>query len=360
MAREPARWSLRGSGISHCSSRKQPEPVCWTQAWNRDSLADKSPLVGPGRLRNFLCGQVLKRTEPWKKSELLGAVDGVQVLDSEELDSLRPSIFCRGRAWMTESTDIKLMATDSRATSTKPRSIGKGVMITKPSSVQSVLATNRATMIALFALTFSTGLIDAVSFISLGHVFTANMTGNIVLLGFAVGGATGLSAARSSASLLAFMAGALFGGMINVRHSDWTQMRLLKLAIEIEAILLLLATSFAASAGTKAEISSSLTYALIVLMALAMGVRNAVVRKLAVPDLTTTVLTLTVTGIASDSSLAGGANPRWRNRVTAVIAMFAGAAAGAMLLHYGVFAPLGASSLLLLAVLAWMDVRGPE
>ena len=214
-------------------------------------------------------------------------------------------------------------------------------------------------MIALIALTFITGLIDAVSFISL-HVFTANMTGNIVLLGFAVGGAKGLSAARSGASLLAFMAGALLGGLINRRHSDWTQMRLLKRAIVIETALLLMATGFAASAGTKNEISSSLTYGLIVLMALAMGVRNAVVRKLGVPDLTTTVLTLTVTGIASDSSLAGGANPRWRTRVTAVITMFAGAATGAMLLRYGVFAPLGASSFLLFAVLAWMAAMGSE
>ena len=175
-----------------------------------------------------------------------------------------------------------------------------------------------------------------------------------------MGGATGLSAARSGASLLAFMAGALFGGMIYVRHSDWTQIRLLKRAIVIEAILLLVAASFAASAGTKTEISPSLTYGLIVLMALAMGVRNAVVKKLAVPDLTTTVLTLTVTGIASDSSLTGGANPRWRTRVTAVITMFAGAATGAILLRYGVFAPLGASSLLLFAVLAWMEAMESE
>ena len=159
---------------------------------------------------------------------------------------------------------------------------------------------------------------------------------------------------------MAFMAGALFGGMINVRHSDWTQISLLKRAIVIEAGLLLLAAGFAASAGTKTEISPSLTYALIVLMALAMGVRNAVVRKLAVPDLTTTVLTLTVTGIASDSSLAGGANPRWKSRATAVIAMFAGAATGALLLRYGVFAPIGASCLLLLAVLAWMAALGPD
>ena len=233
-------------------------------------------------------------------------------------------------------------------------------MTTTPSSVQPVVANGRATMIALTALTFSTGLIDAVSFISLGHVFTANMTGNIVLLGFAVGGATGLSAARSGASLLAFMAGALFGGMINVRHSNWTQMRLLKRATVIEALLLLMSAGLAASAGTKTEISPGLTYGLIILLALAMGVRNAVVRKLAVPDLTTTVLTLTITGIASDSSLAGGANPRWRTRVTAVITMFAGAATGAMFLRYGVFAPLGANSLLLLAVLVWMAAKGPD
>jgi uncharacterized membrane protein YoaK (UPF0700 family) len=259
---------------------------------------------------------------------------------------------------MTESSDIKLTATDSRATSTEPRRIGKGVMPTRPGSVQAAAATGRATMIALMVLTFSTGLIDAVSFISLGRVFTANMTGNIVLLGFAVGGATGLSAARSGASLLAFIAGALVGGVINVRHSDWTPSRLLKRAIVIEAGLLLTATILAASAGNKTEISPSLTYGLIVLMALAMGVRNAVVRKLAVPDLTTTVLTLTVTGIASDSSLAGGANPRWKTRVSAVITMFAGAATGAMLLRHGVFVALGASSLVLFAVLAWIFVMG--
>src|SRR5689334_12659466 len=152
---------------------------------------------------------------------------------------------------MHESTDIAVTAINSHATSTEPHKVDNRVASPRPGSVQPAAATGRATMITLIALTFSTGIIDAVSFISLGHVFTANMTGNIVLLGFAVGGATGLSAARSGTSLLAFMAGALFGGMINVRHSDWTQMRLLKLAIEIEAILLLLATSFAASAGTK-------------------------------------------------------------------------------------------------------------
>ncbi len=211
--------------------------------------------------------------------------------------------------------------------------------------------TSRALPIALFALTLSTGLIDAVSFIALGHVFTANMTGNIVFLAFAVGGARGLSAPRSGASLLAFMAGALYGGIVNVRHSGWTQARLLKRASAIEAALLLVAVGFAIVTESKHEIAPSATYALITLTALAMGVRNAVVRKLAVPDLTTTVLTLTVTGLASDSSLAGGANPRWKTRLTSIVTMFAGAATGAMLLRYGVAAPLGASCFVALSVI---------
>src|SRR6266481_9902315 len=138
-------------------------------------------------------------------------------------------------------------------------------MTTTPSSVQPVAATGRATMIALIALTFSTGLIDAVSFISLGHVFTANMTGNIVFLGFAVGGTTGLSATRSGASLLAFMAGALFGGIMITRHPDWTQIRLLKCATWIEVILLVIATGLATRAGTDLSLSPSLVYELIVL-----------------------------------------------------------------------------------------------
>ena len=71
-----------------------------------------------------------------------------------------------------------------------------------------------------------------------------------------------------------------------------------------------------------------------------MGLRNATVRRLAVPDLTTTVLTLTLTGLAADSSLAGGNNPRPLRRIFSVVAMFAGAAIGAILLRYGLALPL--------------------
>jgi uncharacterized membrane protein YoaK (UPF0700 family) len=97
-------------------------------------------------------------------------------------------------------------------------------------------------------------------------------------------------------------------------------------------------------------------YALIILTAVAMGLRNATVRRLAVPDLTTTVLTLTLTGIASDSTLAGGRNPRLGRRLAAVLAIFAGSAVGAGLVSLGgLTTPLvvtGASILLVTAAYA--------
>src|SRR5437899_1188448 len=183
------------------------------------------------------------------------------------------------------------------------------------------------------------------------------MTGNIVFLAFALAGVQGLSATRSGVSLLAFMFGALLGGINNFRHSDWPHLRIIKRALAFEGVLLVGAAALAIMSGTKHDISPSSAYGLIVLTAVAMGFRNAVVRKLAVPDLTTTVLTLTVTGLASDSSLAGGTNPRWRTRLVSIVTMFSGAATGALLLRYGVDAPLAASSLLAFGVLGWAVAR---
>jgi uncharacterized membrane protein YoaK (UPF0700 family) len=79
---------------------------------------------------------------------------------------------------------------------------------------------------------------------------------------------------------------------------------------------------------------------LIAFTGLAMGTRNAAVRKRAIPDLTTTVLTLTVTGIAADSSLAKGDDPRLARRVGSVFAIFFGAAFGAVVIRYSISAAL--------------------
>jgi uncharacterized membrane protein YoaK (UPF0700 family) len=200
--------------------------------------------------------------------------------------------------------------------------------------------TERVIPYALLGMTAVTGLVDAVSFLSLGHVFTANMTGNVVLLAFATAHVSGLSIARSLTALLAFLVGAILGGRIMARANADSQIR-----FAAQAFLLEVAFLFAASfcgIGYRGNLleNSFQSFALIALTALAMGTRNAAVRKLAIPDLTTTVLTLTITGIGADSSLANGNNPRLARRVEAVVAMFLGAAMGAIIIRYSITAAL--------------------
>jgi len=193
---------------------------------------------------------------------------------------------------------------------------------------------------ALLGMTVVTGLVDAVSFLSLGRVFTANMTGNIVLLAFATAHISGLSIARSLTALLAFLVGAILGGRIMARASADSQIRFAGQAFLLE-VAFLLAASFCAIGyrGNLLE-DSFQPFALIALTALAMGTRNAAVRKLAIPDLTTTVLTLTITGIGADSSLANGTNPRLARRIASVAAMFLGAALGAIVMRHSISASL--------------------
>jgi len=194
---------------------------------------------------------------------------------------------------------------------------------------------------ALLGMTAVTGLVDAVSFLSLGRVFTANMTGNIVILAFASARVSGLSMARSSTALLAFLVGAIFGGRIMARASAETQTRFAAQAFLMEVVFLFAASLY--GIGYRGDLleHSFQPFALIALTALAMGTRNAAVRKLAIPDLTTTVLTLTITAIGADSSLAKGNNPRLARRVESVMAMFFGAALGAVVIHYSISAALG-------------------
>ena len=94
-----------------------------------------------------------------------------------------------------------------------------------------------------------------------------------------------------------------------------------------------------------------------------MGLRNATVRQLGVADITTTVLTLTLTGLAADSSVAGGSNPRPGSSHFFLISLFVGALSGAYLLRYGVALPLfvtGACVLLTTAAYAAIAVTAAK
>ncbi|MFH8386056.1 YoaK family protein [Kitasatospora sp. NPDC018058] len=181
------------------------------------------------------------------------------------------------------------------------------------------------------ALTLISGLIDAISFLGLGHVFTANMTGNVILIGFAAVGTPGFTLVPSLIALAGFLAGAAATGRFQLAVPEGPR-RILGV-LGAEAVLLAGATGVAATTGVRGIGSRSVT---IVLLALAMGVRNTTARKLAIPDLTTTMLTMTLVGLASESSLAGGPNVRTGRRVAAVAALLLGAGAGAVLLRgYG-------------------------
>ena len=184
----------------------------------------------------------------------------------------------------------------------------------------------------LVVLTVVSGLVDAVCYLGLGRVFTANMTGNIVVLGFAAAGAPGFSVPATLTSLAVFLVGAACASRMAARigaGAPGQRARLLLTAMATEAVFVAAGTAVAFGAARVG--SGWPRYVVIALLAFAMGVRNATIRRLAVPDLTTTVLTMTLTGLAADSSLAGGTNPAAGRRTSAVAAMLAGAVTGAAL-----------------------------
>src|SRR5882724_1181441 len=210
---------------------------------------------------------------------------------------------------------------------------------------------NHSLPLLLHVATAITGLIDAISYLALGHVFTANMTGNVVFLAFAVAGAPGLSITRSLTALIAFLIGALIGGRVATRLSKVLTPSWIAAALSLESAFLLAATLAAINFRDPSGSSFQL-YSIIVLTACAMGIRNATVRKLAIPDLTTTVLTLTITGLAADSRFAGGTSPRWQRRLLAVLLMFFGAVIGTLLLRRSVVLALATATLLSICCVA--------
>ena len=197
----------------------------------------------------------------------------------------------------------------------------------------------------LVVLTAVTGLVDAFSYLMLGHAFVANMTGNVVFLAFALAGAGGFSAPASIIAIVAFGLGAIVAGQLGSRYPG---RRELLLAVTAGGQAVLLAVAVILAAVTATPVPDGYRYALIVLLATAMGMQNATARKLAVPDLTTTVLTLTITGIAADRDTG-----KLARRLIAVAAMLAGACVGAVLvLHVHIFYSLVIALVMLIAVAA--------
>jgi uncharacterized membrane protein YoaK (UPF0700 family) len=203
--------------------------------------------------------------------------------------------------------------------------------------------------VLLLLLTVVTGVVDAVSILSLGRVFVANMTGNVVFVGFALAGAPGFSLSASVFALAGFLVGAAAGGALADRVGPH-RVVLLRTGAVCELFLLILALVIAVLAGSP--FAAVWRAAIAATVAVAMGMQNAVARRLAVPDLTTTVLTMTLTGLAADVRGRG-----WTRsaviRILAVLTMLVGAVAGTVLiLHVSPQAALGLAVVLLLLVTA--------
>jgi uncharacterized membrane protein YoaK (UPF0700 family) len=179
------------------------------------------------------------------------------------------------------------------------------------------------------ALTFVTGMVDAVGYLGLDRVFTGNMTGNIVILGMGAAGADGLPVLGPAIALATFTVGAFAAGMTLRRTpKGWSTRSTVLLGIGGAVLLALTALSLIV--GDDPSVPMQVTLA--ALTALVMGEQAAVARAVAVRDMTTVVVTSTLTSLAGESMVGGGRQALLNRRTAAIVLIFLGAVVGALLL----------------------------
>jgi uncharacterized membrane protein YoaK (UPF0700 family) len=206
----------------------------------------------------------------------------------------------------------------------------------------------RTTIVCLLLLTFSTGIVDAISVLVLGHVFVANMTGNVIFLGFWFAPRTVVDMTAALVAFVSFIAGAVLGGRL-ARHLDSDVRRWLTVALGIEVVMLVTLSILSGTGVLDYHDNTKLI--LIAGLAVTFGIQAATARQFGIQELSTTVLTTTIVGIGFDSRLAGGSGHRERLRYSVVLTMCAGALVGATLTRWFV-APVIAISAVVVAVAA--------
>ncbi|WP_440316756.1 YoaK family protein [Leifsonia sp.] len=210
----------------------------------------------------------------------------------------------------------------------------------RPSVLQRI-----AHLAPMLALTFTTGIVDAVGYLGLDRVFTGNMTGNVVILGMALAGADSLPVVGPALALAAFLVGAIVSGrVLRTAGTGWTRRTTTMFAVV--AVVVAGTGALATVAGRPAEpVALTITGGI----AFAMGLQAAAARHLSVADVTTVVVTSTITGLAADSWLGLRTGQRWPRRVLAIALIAAGAFAGAVLLRVHLAAGLFVAAALIAA-----------
>jgi uncharacterized membrane protein YoaK (UPF0700 family) len=185
----------------------------------------------------------------------------------------------------------------------------------------------RGIFLSLSALTIATGLVDAASVLGMG-VFAANMTGNIVFLGFSLGGAPGYSIIAALVALAGFLVGAFVAGLV---VKGKFESRRAGQALGVESAVLVAAALAAWLTGADGA-DGWPDWVVLAVLGGAMGLQNAISLKSGVTDMRTTVLTLTLTALASD--LARGKHDQAGIRIYSVVLLLVGALGGTLLLFW--------------------------
>lgn len=215
---------------------------------------------------------------------------------------------------------------------------------------------DRPAVAGLLLLTAATGLVDAVSVLALGHVFVANMTGNVIFLGFWLVPHSGVDLAAAVVAVAAFLAGTIISGRL-IRHLGHRRRIWLVATLGAEITVLVVMSILTATGILHYQDNSKLV--LITGLAVTFGLQNAMARQFGVQELSTTVLTSTIVGLGVDSRLAGGTARRAGLRYGVVVAMCGGAVIGATLSRVGVAPVIGlAAAVIAVALLLLWQTAG--
>lgn len=211
---------------------------------------------------------------------------------------------------------------------------------------------DRINLAAALALTFTTGMVDAIGYLGLDRVFTANMTGNVVILAIGLTGTSALPVAGPMVAMVGFFLGAAFAGRwLRGAAPGWHTRTTISLVATGTVVI-------AISAGVRIwepVLGSPWALAVTAIIGIAMGGQATTARRLAVSDVPTVVVTATLTNLAADSPLGAGTNQRWRRRAGAVAFLALGAAVGALLLQVSLPVSLAATGALIVATAIWAD-----
>jgi uncharacterized membrane protein YoaK (UPF0700 family) len=213
----------------------------------------------------------------------------------------------------------------------------------------------RATAAALLLLTFATGLADAVSVLVLGRVFVANMTGNVIYLGFWLAPETNIDLGAVAVVVPTFVATTILSGRLH-RHIGHRARPWITIVLATEIVVLATLSILAGTGVLHYHDNTKLV--IIAMLAVTFGLQHSSARQFGIQELSTTVLTSTIVSLGLDSRLAGGTGERQKLRFAVVITMCAGAFVGATMTRY-VVAPVFAAIAAVVATSLLIFCFGP-